>query len=151
MTPWTVAQQVLLSTGFSRQEYWSGLPCPPPGDLLNGGIEPWSPVLQANSLLPEPPGIFKDYLFATASKYVFLSQISFRSSLCLLPDSIWNASKANRFKWNYFPSPTCAKPTPPLVPFNRKWFHHPIPLRYLCPTFFFFNLNLFNWRLITIL
>ena len=44
----------------------------------------------------------------------------------------------SRLKWNYFPSPTCAKPTPPLVPFNRKWFHHPIPLRYLCPTFIFF-------------
>ena len=38
-TPWTVAWQVPLSTGFSRQEYWSGLPCPPPGDLPNPGIE----------------------------------------------------------------------------------------------------------------
>ena len=36
-----------LSMGFSRQEYWSGLPCPPPGDLLNAGIEPGSPALQA--------------------------------------------------------------------------------------------------------
>ena len=42
--------------GFSRQEYWSGLLCPPPGDLLNPGIEPRSPALQANSLLSEPPG-----------------------------------------------------------------------------------------------
>ena len=38
-TPWTVARQGPLSTGFSRQEYWSGLPCPPPGDLPNPGIE----------------------------------------------------------------------------------------------------------------
>ena len=37
---WTVARQAPLSMGFSRQEYWSGLPCPPPGDLLDPGIEP---------------------------------------------------------------------------------------------------------------
>ena len=41
-TPWTVAHQALLSMGFSRQEYWSGLRCPPPGDLPNSGIEPVS-------------------------------------------------------------------------------------------------------------
>ena len=40
MTLWTVARQTLLSRGFSRQEHWSGLPCPPPGDLPNAGIEP---------------------------------------------------------------------------------------------------------------
>ena len=39
-TPWTVACQTPLSLGFSRQEYWSGLPCPPLGDLLNPGINP---------------------------------------------------------------------------------------------------------------
>ena len=38
-TLWTVARQTLLSMGFSKQEYWSGLPCPPPGDLPNPGIE----------------------------------------------------------------------------------------------------------------
>ena len=42
--------------GFSRQEYWSGLPCPPPGDLPNSGIEPRPPALQADSLPSEPPG-----------------------------------------------------------------------------------------------
>ena len=42
--------------GFSRQEYWSGLPCPPPGDLPNPGIEPRSPILQVDSLPSEPPG-----------------------------------------------------------------------------------------------
>ena len=50
---WTVACQASLSMGFSRQEYWSGLPCPPPGDLPNAGIEPTSltfPALQADSL-----------------------------------------------------------------------------------------------------
>ena len=55
-TPKTVARQVPLSMEFSRQEYWSGLPCPPPGDLPDPGIEPWSPALQADSLPPEPPG-----------------------------------------------------------------------------------------------
>ena len=41
-TPWTVAHQASLSMRFSQQEYWSGLPCPPPGDLPNPGIEPVS-------------------------------------------------------------------------------------------------------------
>ena len=53
--PWTVAHKAPLSMGFSRQEYWSGLPCPPPGGLPNPGIEPKSPALQADSLLTEPP------------------------------------------------------------------------------------------------
>ena len=54
-TLWTVAHQASLSMGFSRQEYWSGLPCPPLGDLPNPGIEPRSPTLQA-ALPSEPPG-----------------------------------------------------------------------------------------------
>ena len=54
--PWTVAYQAPLSMGFSRQEYWSGLPFPSPGDLPDPGIEPWSPALQAGVLLSEPPG-----------------------------------------------------------------------------------------------
>jgi len=44
-TPWTVAYQAPLSMGFSRQEYWSGLPFPSPGDLPDPGIEPRSPAL----------------------------------------------------------------------------------------------------------
>ena len=55
-TPWTVAQQAPPSMGFSRQEYWSGLPFPSPGDLPDPGIEPRSPTLQADSLPSEPPG-----------------------------------------------------------------------------------------------
>ena len=46
-TPWTVARQALLSMGFSRQEYWSGLPCPPPGDLPSPGMGPMSPLSPA--------------------------------------------------------------------------------------------------------
>ena len=59
VTLWTVAHQVPLFMGFSRQEYWSGLPFSPPGDLLDPGIEPASPVslaLQGDSLPTEPPG-----------------------------------------------------------------------------------------------
>ena len=55
VTLWTVMHQAPLSTVFSRQEYWSGLPYPPPGDLADLGIEPVSPVLQADSLPTEPP------------------------------------------------------------------------------------------------
>ena len=49
VNPWTVAGQAPLSMGFSRKEYWSVLPFPSPGDLLNPGIEPGSPALQADS------------------------------------------------------------------------------------------------------
>ena len=54
--PWAVAHQAPPSMEFSRQEYWSGLPFPSPGDLPNPGIEPGSPALQADALLSEPPG-----------------------------------------------------------------------------------------------
>ena len=50
VTLWTVVHQASLSTRFSRQEYWSGLPCAPPGDLPDPGIEHTSPALQADSL-----------------------------------------------------------------------------------------------------
>ena len=56
VTPQTVAHQVPLSMGFSRQEYWSRLPFPSPGDLPNSGIEPSSPTLQADSLPSELSG-----------------------------------------------------------------------------------------------
>ena len=52
-TPWTVACQALLSMGFSRQEYWNGLPFPSPGTLPDPGIEPGSPALQADILPSE--------------------------------------------------------------------------------------------------
>ena len=56
VTSWTVTHQAPLSIGFSRQEYWSGLPCPPPGDLPDPGIKSRSPALQADSLPAEPQG-----------------------------------------------------------------------------------------------
>ena len=54
VTPWTVAYQAPQSMGFSRQEYWSGLPFPSPWDLPNPGIKPGSPALQADALPSEP-------------------------------------------------------------------------------------------------
>ena len=53
-TLWTVARQASPSMGFSRQEYWSGLPFPSPGDLPDPGVEPGSPVLEADALTSEP-------------------------------------------------------------------------------------------------
>ena len=55
-TPWTVTYQAPLSMGFSRQEYWNGLPFPSPGDLPDPGTEPVYPALQADALTSEPPG-----------------------------------------------------------------------------------------------
>ena len=56
VTPWTVAHQASLSMGFSRQEYWGGLPFPSPGEFPDPGIEPRSPALQVDSLPSEPLG-----------------------------------------------------------------------------------------------
>ena len=55
-TPWTIAKQVPLSMGFSRQEHWRGLPFPPPGDLPDPGIEPSSPALAGGFFTTEPRG-----------------------------------------------------------------------------------------------
>ena len=54
-TPWSIACQAPLSMGFPKQEYWSGLPFPSPGDLRDPRIEPRSLALQADSLPSEPP------------------------------------------------------------------------------------------------
>ena len=56
VTPWTVAHQASLSMGFSRQEYWSGMPFPPPVGLTDPGIKLQSPALQVDSVLSEPQG-----------------------------------------------------------------------------------------------
>ena len=54
--PWSIALQVPLSMGFPRQEYWSGLPFPSPGDFPNAGIEPTSPALAGGFFTTELPG-----------------------------------------------------------------------------------------------
>ena len=70
-TPWTVAYQASPSMGFSRQEYWSGLPFPSPGDLPHPGIEPGSPALEADTLTSEPPG--RPWLLRNAESNVMLT------------------------------------------------------------------------------
>ena len=68
VTSWTVAHQAPPSVGFSRQECWSGLPFPSPGDLPNPGIEPRSPALQADALPSESPGKLEDALSSSLKK-----------------------------------------------------------------------------------
>ena len=70
-TPWTVAYQAPPSMGFSRQEYWSGLPLPSPGDLPDPGIEPRSSAFQADALTSEPPGWLSQSLNA-GNEFIFL-------------------------------------------------------------------------------
>ena len=64
-TPWTAAYQAPLSLGFSRQEYWSAVPFPYPGDLPDPRIKPQSPALQADSLLTELRGSAEIFLIPT--------------------------------------------------------------------------------------
>ena len=72
--PWTVAYQAAPSMGFSRQEYWCGLPFPSPGDPLDPGIEPGSPALQADALPSEPP--WKKELFTELlTRIIFLRRV----------------------------------------------------------------------------
>ena len=73
-TPWTVAYKAPVCMEFSRQEYWSGLPFPSPGDLPHSGIKPRSPTLQADALPSEPPG--KPTSFRTLLKYHLLENFS---------------------------------------------------------------------------
>ena len=67
--PMDCSPQAPLSMEFSRQEYWSGLPFPPPGDLPNPGIEPRSPTLQADSFPTEPPGKPLTYIIILFNPY----------------------------------------------------------------------------------
>ena len=77
MNPWTVACQAPLSMGFSRQDYWSGLPCPPPEDLPHPGIEPASITSlldwQEGSLPLAPPG--KPYVFIYCSPFKVITKL----------------------------------------------------------------------------
>ena len=72
VTPRTVAHQAPLSMGLSRQEYWSGLPFPSPGDLPDPGIKLRSPVLQVDSLLTKLPGKPSTHIYTHAHICVYL-------------------------------------------------------------------------------
>ena len=75
MTPWTLSCRAPLSIGFSRQEYWSGLPFPSPGHLPDPGNKPRSSALQTFSLPSEPPG--KPELFKVSNNsFISVSLVS---------------------------------------------------------------------------
>ena len=82
-TPWVVTYQAPWSMGFSRQEYWSGLPFPSPGDLPNPGIEPGSPALQTDALPSKPLGkphfYFKQKLNLSQFKGLWVHSVQFTS------------------------------------------------------------------------
>ena len=77
--PWTIALQASLYMELSRQEYWSGLPCPPLGDLPNPGIKPRSSTSQADSLPSKPPG--KKYKSRPYRKILIYKSAYFNSSI----------------------------------------------------------------------
>ena len=91
VTPWTIAYRAPRSMEFSRQEYWSGLPFPSPGDLPNPGIEPGSPALQADALPSEPAGkliasnicFISDFIFFIFWQLIF-NYFPFTSNCSLL-------------------------------------------------------------------
>ena len=78
VTPWTVAHQASLFMGFPKQEYWSGLPFPSPGDLPDPGTKPMSlrsPALTGRFFTPEPPGKLNDTLLNRKSSPEFYSKM----------------------------------------------------------------------------
>ena len=80
-TPWTVAYQALLSMGFSREEYWSGLPFPTAGDLPEPGIEPESLALAGGFLTTEPPENSVKYFICNSIQKHFHKKPQIISSL----------------------------------------------------------------------
>ena len=89
--PWTVVYQASLSMGFSKQEYWSGLPFPSPGDLPEPGIEPRSPALQADSLPSEECG--SRWIYETCKQ---LSVLNFFSSRKSKHTILWQTPRVGR-------------------------------------------------------
>ena len=103
VTPWTVAYQASPSTGFSRQEYWSGLPFLSPGELPDSGIEPGSPTLQADTFTSEPPGKPPGGSFT----YVY-----FHSHVEMALSAYLHCHQPPTFPWNHcwcfcYPAPPC--------------------------------------------
>ena len=78
---------------FSRQEYWSGLPFPSPGDLPNPGIEPWSPALQADLLPSEPPGKPRARLTGESSQQRSRNTLLFRRSVVSDSGTPWTIAR----------------------------------------------------------
>ena len=105
-TPWTVAHQAPPSMGFSRREYWSGLPFPFPGDLPNPGIEPRSPAfLRADPLTSEPPGKHRGLLVVVKSLQSCPTLATPWTVACQAPLSM-GFSRQEYWSGLQFPSPT---------------------------------------------
>ena len=87
--------------GFSRQEYWSGLPLPSPGDLPDPGIEPWSPAFQADALTSELPGK------PAATKYVYKKNNRYNLHACVLShiqlfETPWTVAQQTSLSMGFF-------------------------------------------------
>ena len=109
MTPWTVAGQAPLSLGFSRQEYWSGLPCPSPGDLPYPGIYPTSPALQANFLPLSYQEAQQECVLVTQLCPALCDPMD-----CSLPgSSVHGILQARLLEWVAMPSSRGSSPPPP--------------------------------------
>ena len=94
VTPWIGACQLPLSMGFSRQEYWSGLPLPSPGDLPSPGIKPRSPALQADSLLSELPELSLDPFKTSCFQYKYIYWPLLFEIGNLTPKALWKDSSS---------------------------------------------------------
>ena len=96
---------LLCPWGFSREEYWSGMPCPPPGDLPNPGTEPRSPTLQADSLLSELPGelsLFANCLFHVITHCIYIIPFHF-IWLVVFDETLWNVYRYS-VVWQHYSS-----------------------------------------------
>ena len=126
--------RLLCPWGFSRQEFWSRLPCPPPEDLPNPGIEPRSPTFQANSLPSEPPG---------KPKNTRVGSLSFLQGNFLTQESNQGFLQVDSLLAELHGKPTyrivstkkilCVPPIHPLLPFNgnhRSFFPIYLVLRF---------------------
>ena len=141
-TPWTVALLLPLSMGFSRQEYWSGLPCPPPGDLLNPGTEPMSlmsPALADRfftiSATWEAPGYeyhllkkhwIKTYVHIASNKHLCVSNVG-AVLICLFLSHIPLSLSSSLSFFPVlcsFPLPLPLKAPGPQLTISH-WCHHP--------------------------
>ena len=115
VTPWPVGHQAPLSRGSSRQEYWSGLPFPSPGDLPNPGVKTRSPVLQADSLPSEAPRdghreVIKIILAPSFLRWDKINEsdsCSVMSTLCNSMEcsprgsSVYGILQARKLEWSY--------------------------------------------------
>ena len=98
VTPWTVAHQAPPSMGFSRQEYWSELPFPSPGDLPDPVIEPRCPSLQTDALTSEPPGKPQSY------SVMYIQQLNDAQhfiKIQMLKSGLWGRGKGRLHKQGY--------------------------------------------------